>query len=104
MVMRKRLLATLGWRSTWVQAQLSVTPVRFTSGRLMTMRCTSRTMRGGLPNSTASGMSTGCSGNNVSLTRSCGSVCAWPTTANGQRSRAHSAANASSDSGAMAST
>ncbi len=57
MVIRKRLLATVGWRSTSKATRSSVTPVRSSGGSRRGTRCTSRCIFGGLPSSTSIGMS-----------------------------------------------
>jgi len=104
MVTRKRLLATVGWRSTSKAACSSLTPDRSSAPPLRVMRWTSRVILGGLPSSTSIGMSMGSSPVCASTSfRSRASV-TTPTTANGQRSRAHIAAKRSRLSGAMAST
>mmetsp|Transcript_1244 Transcript_1244/g.3532 ORF Transcript_1244/g.3532 Transcript_1244/m.3532 type:complete len:285 (+) Transcript_1244:3291-4145(+) len=102
MVTRKRLLATVGWRSTSKAACSSLTPVR---SRVLPSRATRVTLRwvlGGLPSSTSIGMSIGNSSPSASLS-SRASV-ATPMTANGQRSRSQKDLNSSRLSGAIAST
>jgi hypothetical protein len=57
MVIRKRLLATVGWRSTSNATCSSFTPVRSSGGSVRATRATSRCIFGGLPSSTSIGMS-----------------------------------------------
>ncbi len=75
------------------------------NGMAMTgSRATSRSIFGGLPNSTLIGKSTGRLANCRSLSTSCRSAVATPITAYGQRSRSHSALKVASLSAAMANT
>ncbi len=108
MVTRKRLLATVGWRSTSKAACASVTPVSSSGVPHRVARCTSRCIRGGLPSSTSIGMSIGRSAGMdgpIGLSRtSCLSSVALPTTANGQRSRSQIASNSGSASARTAIT
>ena len=103
-VMRKDLSATVGRRITRYAASLS-SMASISSATLCSASCwTSRVMRGGLPSSACIDISTAWLLNRLSLTISCSSPVAVPTTANGQRSRSHKAAKRSRSFGAMAST
>jgi hypothetical protein len=107
-VIKNRLLATVGCASTPMMACCRSTPVPSKSAKRRAMRVTSRRMRGGLPSSTSIGISTGraacASAACPSSTTSCRSSVETPTTAYGQRSRSHNWARRGSASGAMAST
>jgi hypothetical protein len=103
MVTRKRLLATVGWRSTSKATCSSFTPVR-SSGASARHALHVAVHRGGLPSSTSIGMSITRSPPGPSSSTSCGSSVVTPTTANGQRSRAHICSNSGIRSGLMAST
>ena len=65
---------------------------------------TARVVRGNRPSNTSIGMSTGVFAISLSMTRSRPSPVISPTTANGQRSRSHKAANRSTIPGTSAST
>ncbi len=97
------MLPTVGCISTSRATASKSSPVRSIGVRTGATRATSRCIFGGLPNSTSIGRSIGGGSLGASSFRTRSAV-AWPTTANGQRSRAQIAANASSRSGAIAST
>ena len=103
-VIRKDLLPTHGKRSTRCSDSRTSSIEISRSSPLKTRRCTSRNMRGGLPNSTSNGISTGSCPNSSSVSLSCRTSVAWPSTANGHRSRRHMASKAASPPGSMAST
>jgi hypothetical protein len=103
-VTRKRLLATVGWRSTPNATSSSFTPVRSSGASVRATRRTSRCIFGGLPSSTSIGMSiTRSPPLPCSTTSSVASV-AVPTTAKGQRSRAAICSNSGMPAGSIAST
>ena len=104
MVMRKFLLATAGRRSTRSAASTQFRPLIFSGSSSGFWRSLLRCMRGGLPNSTGIGMSTGRLPSRPSSTTSCCSAVAVPTTAIGQRSRLQNCSNRATEAGAMAST
>ncbi|MNF65992.1 hypothetical protein D3C84_477750 [compost metagenome] len=104
MVIRKFLLATAGWRSTRSTASPSSRPAAAKSSPSSASRVTERCMRGALPSSTLSGMSTALLPKWLSATVSCGSASASPTTANGQRSRSQMALKVSRSAASTDST
>ena len=104
MAIRNVLSATDGARSTRSSASRGSTPASDNGGRAGRTRSTPRVILGGLPSSAGRSMSTGLLPNSGSRTSRCRSPVTSPTTAKGQRSRAQSWRNRSSDSGAMAST
>ncbi|KAF1009939.1 MAG: hypothetical protein GAK32_01812 [Pseudomonas fluorescens] len=104
MVIRKLLLATAGWCSTRSMLSDTLRVLGSKSSPCSASRTTERCMRGGLPSSTSSGMSTGLLPKWLSVTVSCGSAVASPTTANGQRSRSQMAWKRAKSSGPTAST
>ena len=95
----KRLLATVGWRSTSKAAVFSSTPSCFSGASSRATRATSRCILGGLPSSTSIGMSITRSPPGPSSRISSLSSVATPTMANGQRSRSHICSNSGSRSG-----
>ena len=105
-VIRKRLVATVGWRSTSKRARLQVDAGQVERRRRAATRRTSRSIFGGLPNSTSIGMSIGVRRDRHRARRrrlertddELALSVATPTTANGQRSRAQIASNSGSDS------
>ncbi len=103
-VIRKRLLATVGWRSTSNATFSSATSFRSSRGAVRSMRCTSRSIFGGLPSSTSIGIAIERSPPGPSSRISSFSAVATPTTANGQRSRSHIARKIGNASGATAIT
>ncbi|MNH01584.1 hypothetical protein D3C76_742100 [compost metagenome] len=104
MVIRKLLLATAGWFSTRWTALSRSSSLGSKSSPSSASRVTERCMRGGLPSSTSSGMSTGVLSKWLSLTVRCCSSVASPTTANGQRSRSQIALKRSKSTALTAST
>ena len=104
MVMRNRLLATVGWRSTSKATVSSDTSVRFSGAKARGTRVTSRCILGGLPKSTSIGMWMACSPAGPSSSTRAFSSVVTPTTAYGQRSRSHMALKTGSSSGATAIT
>ncbi len=104
MVIRKLLLATAGWCSTRLTASSRATLAAEKSSPSSASRVTERCMRGGLPSSTSSGMSTGVLPKWRSVTVRCGASVASPTTANGQRSRSQMAWKRSKSAALTAST
>ena len=104
MVIRKRLDATVGWRSTSNAACSSDAPVRSSGRSLRATRVTSRSIFGGLPNSTSIGMSMAREPPAPSSSTSALASVARPTTASGQRSRSAKPCSIASDSGAIART
>ena len=87
MVMRKRLLATVGWRSTSKATCSSFTSVRSSAASRRGTRTTSRCIFGTLPSNTSIGMSMTRSPPGPSSSTSWRSALTTPTTAKGQRSR-----------------
>ena len=103
-VTRKPLPATAGRRSTRSTASAISTSPSASGTVAGATRVNSRCMRGGLPNSTDSGRSTGCVPSRPSASARCGSAVASPTTAQGQRSRSQIAAKRSRSAASTAST
>ena len=103
-VIRKRLLATVGWRNTSNATFSSSTSVRSSSGDACSTRVTSRSIFGGLPNNTSIGIAIERSPPAPSSSTSSRSMVVTPTTANGQRSRSHIARKIGSASGDTAIT
>ena len=102
-VIRKRLLATVGCRSTVNASSSNLSPVSASAGSLRTTRDTSRCVLGGLPSNTAIGIAITGSPPGPSSTIRSGASVVTPTTAKGQRSRRHSCSNSAMPSGAIAS-
>ena len=104
MVTRNVLSATAGNCSTRNTASLTVIPVKSSGGNRRATCATLRVIFGALPRITSRGISTGLLPKCGSATTSRPSALPWPTTAMGQRSRAHRASNSGNDSGRIAST
>ena len=103
-VIRNVLSAMVGRRSRRSAASRASMPAVSNGRRATSTWVAVRVMRGGFPSNTDSGMSIGWSAEMGVVDDQLAVVGGVPTTAYGQRSRAHSAAKASRRSGAMAST
>ena len=93
MVMRNVLSATVGCCNTRYAASRSLIFVVSNTDTGAVLRTTVRSIFGGFPSNTSSGMSTGLLLNFASATVKFPDASATPTTANGQRSRAQNALN-----------
>ena len=95
MVIKNDLSAIVGRHSSRSSDSAMLMPSVPSGMRGFAMLATLRVMRGALPSNTSTGMSTGRPDSKGSVTAMRPSPVISPTTANGQRSRSHSAAKRS---------
>ena len=103
-MIRKDLSAIVGRHNRRSSDSAMVAPAVDSGERLFGTLCTLRLMRGSWPSNTSMGISTGVVASSGSVTRRRPSPVISPTTAKGQRSRSHKAANRSTLPGTSAST